>query len=131
MALQWAGKVGAKTSPNLLPTGKNLVVTSALLADRAALQTAIAIAQKSERACELADLIRERGWDQAARICAHDCQSRALRLPHWSDEVPCQASVRGRSRASRLLRRMLRRGVSRYDPNPLAALEAAARSTQV
>jgi len=32
------------------------------------------------------------------------------------------ASRRGKGRASRLLRRMLRRGISRYHPDPLRAL---------
>jgi hypothetical protein len=51
-----------------------------------------------------------------------------LRLPHWSNEVPCRASARGKSRASRLLRRMLARGVSRWDPRPLEAIATAGRA---
>ena len=94
-------------------------------ADSAALQAAIDLARQSERAAELVELIRERGWEAAAEICAYDLQSRSLELAHWSDEVPCAAPVRGKSRASRLLRRMLKRGISRWHPDPLAAIAEA------
>jgi hypothetical protein len=108
-----------------MKTSAKHVVTDALLADRLALDAAITIARKSERARELGILIWELGWDEAARIAAYDCQSRALRLPHWSEEVPCRASLHGRSRASRLLRRMLKRGISRFHPRPLEAIAEA------
>jgi hypothetical protein len=101
------------------------MVTDALLADRLALDAAITIVRRTERWREFQALVLERGWDEAARIAAYDCQSRSLRLAHWSNEVPCRASARGKSRASRLLRRMLRRGISRYHPSPLAAIAAS------
>jgi hypothetical protein len=41
------------------------------------------------------------------------------------------ARVRGGSRASRLLRRMLRRGISRYHPSPLRAIEEAGAPEEV
>jgi hypothetical protein len=115
----------AKTSPNLVKTSAKLVVTDRDLADRDALELAVTLALRTERKREFEALERRIGWEEAARICAYDCQSRSLRLPNWSTEVPCVAPVRGRSRASRLLRRMLRRGVSRWHPDPLRAIAAA------
>jgi hypothetical protein len=101
------------------------VVTSADRADRAALKAAIAVVRKHrERARELAELERQVGWLEAAKVAVFDCQSRALRLPPW-EEVPCRASIRGKGRAARLLRRMLRRGVSRWQPDPSRAIAEA------
>jgi DNA-binding IclR family transcriptional regulator len=110
-----------------LRTLSDLAVTDAHLSDRDALEAAVDIVRKHrERWREFLDLVRERGWDEASLVAAIDCQVRAMRVAPWREaEVPCLASPRGRSRASRLLRRMLKRGISRYHPNPLAALEAA------
>jgi hypothetical protein len=117
-----------------LRTLSDLAVTDAHLSDRDALEAAIDIVRKHrERWQEFQALVLERGWDAAALVAVCDCQVRSMRLPPWrEEEIPCTASRRGKGRASRLLRRMLRRGISRYHPNPLAALaEAEARSTQV
>jgi hypothetical protein len=100
-------------------------VTDPHLSDSAALDAAIAIVRKHpERWSEFLTLVRERGWEAAAKICAYDCQWRAMRL-RWGEAPPCMASVRGRGRSSRLLRRMLKRGISRYHPNPLEAIAEA------
>jgi hypothetical protein len=102
-------------------------VANPRLSDRAALDAAVELVRRHpERGPELEALVRERGWEEAARIAALDCQSRALRLPPWREkEIPCMASPRGKSRASRLLRRMLRRNISRWDPDPLRAIAEA------
>jgi hypothetical protein len=93
--------------------------------DQAALAEALVIVRRHpKRNLELAELMVERGWEGAAAVAAYDCQCRALHLPPW-ELPPCAAGTRGKDRAARLLRRMLRRGVSRYHPNPLAALAAA------
>jgi hypothetical protein len=112
----------AKTSRNPLRDQGELAE-----ADRAALQAAVDVVRRHpERGRELEALVRERGWEEAARIAVLDCQSRSMRLPPWrEEEIPCMASPRGKSPASRLLRRMLKRGVSRWDPNPLRAIAAA------
>jgi hypothetical protein len=89
--------------------------------DHAALERAVAKVQGTQRAGELAELIRERGWHEAAKVAAYDCQCRALRLPAW-EEPPCAAGINDESRAGLLLRRMLACAVSRYDPDPLAAI---------
>jgi hypothetical protein len=108
-----------------MKTSAKHVVIDRDRADRDALRAAVALVLSTERRREFETLKRQLGWDAAAEICAHDCQSRALRLAHWSTELPCVAPIRGRSRASRLLRRMLKRGISRYHPDPLAAIEEA------
>ena len=102
-------------------------MTNPHLSDKDALEAAIDIVrQHPERWQELQALVCERGWNAAALVAVCDCQVRAMRLPPWrEEEVPCTASPRGRSRAGRLLRRMLKRGISRYHPNPLEAIAAA------
>ena len=102
-------------------------MTSPHLSDRDCLDLATAIVRKHrERWAEFLDLVRERGWHAAALVAVCDCQVRSMRLPPWrEEEIPCMASRRGGGRASRLLRRMLRRGISRYHPDPLRALAAA------
>ena len=82
------------------------------------------VREHPKRNRELAEVMVERGWQGAAAVAAYDCQSRSLNLPPW--EAPlCVASVRGNSRAARLLRRMLKRGISRWHPRPLEAIAAA------
>jgi hypothetical protein len=100
-------------------------VTSHHLSDRDALDAAIAIVRKhAERWEEFLDLVRQRGWEAAAMVAAYDCQARSMRL-RWWELPPCVAGTRGKGRAARLLRRMLRRGVSRWHPRPLEAIAEA------
>jgi hypothetical protein len=102
-------------------------VTARQLSDHDCLDLATDIVRRHpERWREFQALVCERGWHEAARIAVYDCQVRSMRLPPWREgEIPCMASRRGKDRAARLLRRMLRRGISRYHPNPLAALAEA------
>jgi hypothetical protein len=60
----------------------------------------------------------------AAAVAAYDCQARSLDLAPW-EAPPCAAGIRGKGRAARLLRRMLKRGISRWHPRPLEAIAAA------
>jgi hypothetical protein len=102
-------------------------VTAPHLSDRDALEAAITIVRKHpERWREFQALVLERGWQAAAKICVYDCQTRSMRL-RWWEKPPCVAGTQGKDRAARLLRRMLGRGISRYHPNPLAAIEEAGR----
>lgn len=95
------------------------------LGDSDALEAAIDIVRKHrERWQEFLNLARERGWEEASMVAAYDAQCRSMRLPPW-EKPPCVASVRGKGRAARLLRRMLRRRISRWHPRPLEALAAA------
>jgi hypothetical protein len=75
-------------------------------------------------------LVRERGWKVASAVAAYDAQMWALRLTPW-EKPPCVASSRGKGRAAVLLRRMLRRGISRWHPRPLEAIAEAANTSGV
>ena len=96
--------------------------------DLTALEMAVEKVRSTVRAGELIDLIDERGWQSAAMVAAYDCQCRALRAKPW-EEPPCGAQPTDRNQAGRLLRRMLARGVSRYHPDPLAAIACAASAS--
>jgi hypothetical protein len=123
--LQLVRESPTKSARNRFQSEGNLAVIDPHLTDREALCLAIKITFRHlERRREFEALVRERGREHAAFICAYDVQSRSLRLPMW-ESPPCVASVRGKDRASRLLRRMLKRGISRYHPRPLEAIEAA------
>jgi hypothetical protein len=113
------------SSRNLLRTLSDVAVIAPHLSDRDALYAAIDIVRRHpERWREFQGLVLSRGWLGAALVCVFDCQWRSLRL-RWGEQPPCVASTRGKGRAARLLRRMLKRGISRYHPNPLAAIEEA------
>jgi hypothetical protein len=74
-------------------------------------------------------------WEVVGRFAAYAAQDNALRLKPWemppcwirdlaaSLEVP-PGDPRGERRAAELLKRLLDAGLSRYEPNPIAALAA-------
>ena len=64
------------------------------------------------------------GWFRTADFCCYHVQRRALGLKPW--EVP-PGSGPNTPEGQRLLDRMLKAGISRYDPDPLGALLAARR----
>jgi hypothetical protein len=100
-------------------------VTDPHLSDRDALDAAIELVRRHpERWREFQALALERGWEAAAKVCVYDCQTRLMRL-RWWEAPPCVAGTRGKDRAARLLRRMLRRGISRWHPRPLEAIAEA------
>jgi hypothetical protein len=101
--------------------------------DRVALERAmLAASAEPGRAEQLQEkLASGEPWDAVAQFAAHCAQDRALNLRPWEtapalldekDDDPRSAS------GVALLREMLRNGVSRYDPDPLAALAAARRA---
>jgi hypothetical protein len=74
-------------------------------------------------------------WIDVAEFAAYSCQFTALSLrpwqspPCWIDDVVGTLNagddgICGEYQAARLLRRLLDAGLSRYEPNPLAALAA-------
>jgi hypothetical protein len=103
--------------------------------DRAALELALRTARQESagRAEQLALKLAEDGWFATARFAAYSCQVDALHLQPWEwppvwageddDESPAEAV--------QLLRRMLKAGLSRFDPDPMAALEKAEKRATV
>ena len=105
--------------------------------DRAALELALeADRSKGDRATrlQLESMLQERPWIEVAKFAAYGRQCDALRLRPWQPP-PCWAEVddqdneagpiSGHRAAAELLRRMLALGISRWHPDPLAAIEAA------
>ena len=99
--------------------------------DREALERAMQIAQRDPlRSEQLQKKLEDDEWREVAEFASYHCQIHALNLKPWEDP-PCtededDPTPRDRS-AQALLRRMLRGGVSRYEPDPLAALAEAKR----
>ena len=56
-----------------------------------------------------------------SEFAAYGCQIDALKLKPWQTP-PCYCDGEGDAPGDRLLRRMLKAGVSRFHPDPLAAL---------
>src|SRR5262245_60976708 len=93
--------------------------------DLDALERAVAVTRRDPgRRIELDRLIKQQGWDEAAKVASYDAQCRSLRLKPWQ-EPPCSAKAADDPRAAHLLARLVERGLSRYEPNPLAAIAAA------
>ena len=65
-------------------------------------------------------------WQDVAESAAYHCQIELLRLLPWqTPPCYCDGDGDGDGPGDVLLRKMLAAGVSRYHPDPLAALEAA------
>jgi hypothetical protein len=97
--------------------------------DRRALKAAMARCRLDrEWTVAIAAKLKDESWEEVAAFAAYVCQCRALNLRPWQ-EPPCVADADDPADrdpdARRLLRRMLKTGVSRYDPDPLAALAKA------
>jgi hypothetical protein len=74
------------------------------------------------------ELLASQEWYEVARRAAYRAQCAALALRPWQ-EPPCVVSEDDPNErdpnAQNLLRRMLAAGLSRFEPDPLAALEQA------
>ena len=96
--------------------------------DRTALMQALARcrAMSPARAAQLDAKLEDEPWESVARFAASVCQSDSLHLEPWS-LPPCHGdSVHHPDRAAkRLLQKMLAAGISRWHPDPMAALEEA------
>ena len=105
--------------------------------DRKALTRAIeAVRRESpQRARQIADKLASEPWEDVGEFASYSAQCRSLRLrpwqfpPCWIDDIPAALNDpephRGLRTAGELLQRMLAAGLSRYEPDPLKALEAA------
>src|SRR5262245_43141350 len=98
--------------------------------DREALNLAMDIYRAESPVCSqhLAAKLKDESWEEVARFAASHCQSQALNLFPWQDP-PCWGTgcigFDPDPDAVRLLEKMLAHGVSRWHPDPLAAIEAA------
>jgi len=107
--------------------------------DRRALELAIKIDRQRNKACrlQLDDKLKTEAWIEVARFAAHRCQEISLHLAPRQCWPPSRVAVddvdkpgyehRGIGQSAALLRRMLAAGISRYHPDPIAALAAAPR----
>jgi hypothetical protein len=105
--------------------------------DRRSLELAIETMRKHSLADreQIDTMLKERPWRAAAVFAATCCQERALRLKPWQAWPPCVVSIddvdepgfehRGIRASAALLQAMLAAGVSRFHPDPLAAIETA------
>ena len=102
--------------------------------DRSALERAIEIAKGESpgRARQIADKLKHESWNAVGMFAASCCQDRALQTRPWElapvsvdedDPIPDGDDHRRTGRAIKLLRRLLAAGLSRYEPDPIAALE--------
>jgi hypothetical protein len=95
---------------------------------------------RGPRDAEYIDAKLEReGFKEAGRFADYSAQVRSLRLPPWA-YPPCWISLdeidaliaagddpHGKHIAAKLLKRMLALGISKYHPDPMAAIEAATK----
>jgi hypothetical protein len=104
--------------------------------DRDALERAIAMGRQrgaAERE-QLDGFLREKPWREVGEFAAYGCQCDTLRLKPWQTP-PCEIEdpdltlartgddYRGLRAAARLLERLLKAGLSKYEPDPIGALE--------
>jgi hypothetical protein len=102
--------------------------------DKAALELAIVIG-RTLRPDLIDRYLAEKPWLKAAIDASHICQQTKLNLRPWECWPPCAVAVgetdapglehRGISKSAALLRKMLSLGISRWHPDPIAALAAA------
>jgi hypothetical protein len=99
--------------------------------DEAALRLALKQARAAGHAAQIDGMMKTDGWQAAAAFASDLCQTEALHLRPWQEppSVVDAADPHERDRAAqKLLRRMLALGISRYHPDPLAAIAAAKRA---
>ena len=73
-------------------------------------------------------MLEDRAWETVAKFAIYCCQGRSLHLAPWQDP-PCHGDAPAEwcdPDAKKLLQQMLAHGVSRWHPDPLAAIEATA-----
>jgi hypothetical protein len=106
--------------------------------DREAMTRAIETGRQRGKAAreQLDDFLRLKPWREVGEFAAYGLQCETLRLKPWQSP-PCEIGdpdacefvrgddIHGYRTAARLLRRLLEAGLSRYEPDPIAALERA------
>jgi hypothetical protein len=108
--------------------------------DRTALKLAIqqTLAAGGVEAEQIRNKLARESWEEVAQFAAYSRQCVTLRLRPWEappahtyDEGRDPEDYGGRPKELALLRRMLRAGVSRWHPNPPAALAEAEAKAMV
>jgi hypothetical protein len=92
--------------------------------DRDALRRALALvrAESPGRAVQIATKLKDEPWEQVAEFASYCCQIDNLELRPWQDP-PLYAELRpDQPNALALLVKLLGAGLSRYEPDPAAAL---------
>jgi hypothetical protein len=105
--------------------------------DKAALERAMALKLASKDKGEVEQIEsmlkdRTRTWREVAEFASYSAQIDALKLMPWQNP-PCVCDPDRDEPGDRLLRRMLKAGVSQFHPDPVAALaeaEAMSRATE-
>lgn len=92
-------------------------------------------AESAGRAKQIDGMLIDRPWERVARFAAYSVQIDSLGLMPWQ-KPPCKTNLdsalrepfgeaHGRREAGEMLQRLLNAGLSRFEPNPIAALERA------
>ena len=107
--------------------------------DRDALERCMKIAQRDPLRTEhLRSKLEDEPWIEVAEFAAYGCQIESLSLKPWQSppchidenaDAPDDADREPDTVGRKLLRQMLRAGVSRFDPDPLKALAGAKRKS--
>ena len=104
--------------------------------DRDALERALVAcrAVSAARAKQLDSKLHDEPWEEVAQFASSCAQGRALDLMPWQSP-PCRANLgalsepfgdpRAAPESAELLRRLLDAGLSRFEPDPLGAIEEA------
>jgi hypothetical protein len=76
--------------------------------------------------------VKTEPWEEVAGLAAHSCQCTRLRLKPWepppahsNDEVTRPDRYGSRPQQVALRQRMVKLGISIYEPDPIAAIERA------
>lgn len=88
---------------------------------------------------QIESMLQSRPWERVGAFAAYSCQCEALRPRPWqpvpaneyvsvTDGDDAAGPIGGRKAAAELLRRLLGAGLSRFEPDPIGALEAAERA---
>src|SRR5262245_58595280 len=101
--------------------------------DQNALQRCMQHAMRNGRKQQLENMLKDQSWHDVATFACYCVQTDNLVLKPWQ-EPPCWADEfeeHPRDKAAQhLLRQMLRAGLSRYEPDPMAALAKASKQSE-
>ena len=95
--------------------------------DEAALDLALKVGLEDDQIRNhLQRVLADDGWEQAAKRAAFLVQFRILGVRPWQ-KCPCDAYEDDDDAAGKLLRRMIKNGISRWHPDPVAELDRRRR----